>query len=148
MIIIAADQYGIDVKNIVKNWLASQELQFREYGSSKKDETCCITSFIPQVTAEVLQSEENRGIMICGTGIGVDIGANRFRGIRSVLAPSPKIAEWSRIYDNSNVLCLSGRDFDTKNIESILKSWIETPFEDPEGTKMQMLAAMDTWGSK
>ena len=146
MIYLAADHFGVELKAVVANWLRTQGLTAEEFGSKNSEDICSIADFIPKVTAKVLQSPDNRGIMICGTGVGVDIGANRFKGIRSAFASSPKIAEWSRTYDNANVLCLSGWEFERENVEAILDKWFNTPFSDPDGSKNKFLSAMDTWG--
>ena len=145
MIFVAADHFGIEAKQVVTDWLSSHGIAFTEFGSCAPDDKCGIADFIPKVTSHVLQSSDNRGIMICGTGIGVAIGANRFKGIRSVLASNPLLAEWSRTYDNSNVLCLSGWNPDEKNIREILDVWFATKFVDSDGRKNEFLSAMDRW---
>ena len=145
MIYLAADHFGYQLKRVVSDWLNGQRIEFAELGSKSPTDEQAITDFIPQVSKAVLADPANRGIMICGTGIGVDIGANRFRGIRSVLASSPKVAEWSRTFDNSNVLCLSGWDASEQNVIEILIVWFETPFKDPDGSKSKFLSAMDRW---
>lgn len=145
MIFVAADHYGIEAKQVVTDWLKSHGIAFTEFGSRAIDEECSIADFIPKLTSHVLQSSENRGIMICGTGIGVAIGANRFKGIRAILASNPNLAEWSRAYDNANVLCLSGWNADAKNIREILNIWFSTEFSDPNGIKNEFLSAMDRW---
>ena len=145
MIYVATDHFGIQAKAVVTAWLSDNRFMFEEFGSRSETDKCSIADFIPTVAAKVRESSNNRGIMICGTGIGVDIGANRFKGIRSVLAATPKVAEWSRTYDNSNVLCLSGWEFDKANLESILSIWFRTDFNDPDGEKNKFLSAMDRW---
>lgn len=145
MIYIAADHFGIQAKAVVTTWLSKNGFKFEEFGSRAETDKCSIADFIPTVTSKVRDSENNRGIMICGTGIGVDIGANRFKGIRSVLASTPKVAEWSRTYDNSNVLCLSGWEFNKANLEAILSIWFSTKFHDPDGEKNRFLSSMDRW---
>ena len=95
MITVAADHFGIAAKQIVTDWLRAKKLPFEEFGSKDVEDEQSIADFIPKVAERVLRDPENRGIMICGTGIGVDIGANRFKGIRSVLAANPKLAEWT-----------------------------------------------------
>lgn len=145
MIFVAADHFGIEAKQVVTDWLKKQGFEFTEFGSRTSDDKCSIADFIPKVASEVLQSPENRGIMICGTGIGVDIGANRFKGIRSVLASNSTLAEWSRTYDNSNVLCLSGWSADERSIREILDVWFGTKFVDSDGSKNEFLEAMDRW---
>ena len=121
--------------------------EFSELGSTSESDEQSIVDFIPKVVTAVLEDDSNRGVMICGTGIGVDIGANRFRGIQSVLASSAKVAEWSRMYDNSNVLCMSGWDFDRANIEQILTTWFDTSFIDVDCSKTKFLSDMDEWHS-
>jgi RpiB/LacA/LacB family sugar-phosphate isomerase len=145
MIYVAADHFGYKVKQIVTTWLSSNSLKFDEFGSCSESDEQSIADFIPTVAKAVLSDKSNRGIMICGTGIGVDIGANRFKGIRSVLASTAIIAQWSREYDNSNILCLSGWQADEANIKDILKVWLETPFVDNDGSKAKFLNAMDRW---
>ena len=147
IIIVAADHFGYEAKQVVMTWLRDHGQEFLELGSTSESDEQSIADFIPKVAAAVLEDDSNRGIMICGTGVGVDIGANRFRGIRSVLASCPKVAKWSRIYDNSNVLCLSGWDFDGGNVEQILTTWFDTPFEDVDGSKTKFLSAMYEWNS-
>ena len=145
MIFVAADHFGFIVKQVAIVWLRSHGFEFEELGSRSESDIQSITDFIPAVTKSVLRNSSNRGIMICGTGIGVDIGANRFRGIRSVLASTPRIAEWSRTYDNSNMLCLSGWEANMTTVESILQVWFNTPFTDDDGSKSKFLSAMDNW---
>ncbi len=145
MIYLASDQYGYEVKKQVADWLQSKNIAFETFGSESETDEKSIADFIPDVAKKVISNATNRGIMICGTGIGVDIGANRFKGIRSVLASNPTLAEWSRTYDNSNVLCLSGWEADRQNIENILEKWFNTDFVDTDGSKKAFLTAMDLW---
>ena len=145
MIYIAADHFGFAVKKVAMDWLVANGMNFKEFGSRSEIDEQSISEFIPKVAAAVLENADNRGIMICGTGVGVDIGANRFKGIRSVLAASCKVAEWSRTYDNSNILCLSGWDTKAALVREILRIWFDTPFIDSDGSKNKFLSAMDSW---
>lgn len=85
MIYVASDHFGYEIKRIVMDWLTSHGMKFEEFGSMSATDEQSIADFIPNVSTSVLKDPSNQGIMICGTGIGVDIGANRFKGIRSVL---------------------------------------------------------------
>ena len=145
MIYVASDHFGFTVKKVVMEWLGRNGMTYQELGSQSETDEQSNAEFIPKVAAAVLERPENRGIMICGTGVGVDIGANRFKGIRSVLAATPKVAEWSRTYDNSNMLCLSGWDANADLVRDILKAWFATPFTDSDGSKNKFLSAMDRW---
>ena len=69
------------------------------------------------------------GVLICGSGVGISIAANRFKGIRAVLAASPEVAVLSRQHNASNVLCLGARLTPQETAESILRAWLATAFE-------------------
>lgn len=144
-VFLGCDHFGFELYAQVEKWLSEKNIQFESFGSTSSSDQQSLTRFIPEVCGAVRESVENRGILICGTGIGVDIGANRFKGIRAVLAASPKLAEWSRQYDNSNVLCLSGWEYSPKEIIKTLEVWFQTAFVDPEGTQQKVLSNFDEW---
>lgn len=91
---------------------------------------------IAAVTARrVSRGECDRGILICGTGIGMSITANKFLGVRAAVANEEATARLSRQHNDANILCLSGdlpltgADQKIRQIESLVKTWLETPFE-------------------
>lgn len=81
------------------------------------------------VAKKVLEEKGSVGILLCGSGIGMSIAANRFRGIRAALCRSSDDAKLSREHNNSNILCLGGRTTSNDEIVSITKTWLSTPFE-------------------
>jgi len=145
MYFIAADKHGWEVKKVVELFLASQGIFFENLGVTSESQDMKLEDFIPLVAKKVLENPSvNRGILICGTGIGVNIGANRFSGIRSHLAISEEQARWSRQYDNCNVLCLVGWNADKQTAEKILKAWLETDYDGDE-ERRSMFNAFDAW---
>jgi ribose 5-phosphate isomerase B len=86
-------------------------------------------NFAEAVARSVLQDKDSVGILLCGSGIGMSIAANRFKGIRAALCRSIEDAKLSREHNNSNVLCLGGRTSSNEDIVAITKTWLSTPFE-------------------
>lgn len=82
-----------------------------------------------QVAALVSKNEADRGILICGTGIGMSIVANKFPGVRAAVCSDELTAEISRRHNNLNVLCLSGDMLGTSAMERVINKWLETEFE-------------------
>ncbi|RLE46872.1 ribose-5-phosphate isomerase [Candidatus Woesearchaeota archaeon] len=72
--------------------------------------------------------KQDKGILICGSGVGVCIAANKFKGIRAALCSTVKCAELSRLHNDANVLCLPGRYLTTVKALKIIKKWLSTPF--------------------
>ncbi len=84
------------------------------------------------VCSSVLQGEAERGVLICGTGVGVSIAANRHPGIRAAACTSPYLAELSRSHNDANVLCLGRRVLTLEECFAILDVWMSTAFSDGE----------------
>jgi ribose 5-phosphate isomerase B len=82
-----------------------------------------------KVAEAVRDGKADRGVLVCGTGIGVCIAANKVRSIRAAAPWSPETARLSRAHNNANVLCLPGRYMDPALAVEMLEIWLETPFE-------------------
>ena len=82
-----------------------------------------------RVAEAVAEGRADRGILICGTGIGMCITANKFRGIRAALCYNEVAAELSRRHNNANILCLSGNFLSEANAEAIARLWLVAPFD-------------------
>ena len=82
-----------------------------------------------QVTSQVTEGKADSGILICGTGIGMSLVANKVRGIRAALATDPYMARMARAHNDANVLCLGGRVIGPGLVEDILDAWLKTGFE-------------------
>ena len=144
MIYIAGDKHGFKAIKILEDYLKSHKLEYENLGVKSDSEDMKLEDIIPKVAKKVLKSTKNEGILSCGTGVGVDVGANKFGGIRSCLVTNEKFAEWARVYDNCNVLCLSGWEVDQKNLYKILDSWFKAKY-DGNRDRLRMFEEFNKW---
>ncbi|MEK7197928.1 MAG: RpiB/LacA/LacB family sugar-phosphate isomerase [Patescibacteria group bacterium] len=129
MIYFGADHRGYKLKEALKNYLKELNIEYEDLGALELILDDDYPDYAIPVAQKVSQNpKENLGILICGTGVGVDITANKFKGVRSALIFSAEQARMSRNDDNTNILSLSA-DFTLENLaKEILKVWLETPF--------------------
>jgi len=125
---IGADHRGVRYKNRVKDLLRRLGHEVVDYGAD--DETSHdYPDYALPVSRAVAGGEADRGILICSTGIGMSIAANKVKGIRAALCLDARMAEAARSHNDSNVLCM-GQDFITpENCLAIVEKWLATPFE-------------------
>lgn len=126
-IVIATDHAAYEMKEVVKDFLHSLHLEYTDLGAYSA-ERVDYPDYAKALCREVL-AHKSKGILLCGSGIGVSIVANRFKGIRAALCRSPLDAEMSRKHNDSNVLCLGGRTNTKEEILAIVKAWLENDFE-------------------
>lgn len=127
-IIMGADHAGFALKEALKPFLSSAGFEITDvgtYDSSPVD----YPDLGAQVAGRVSSGEFSRGILLCGSGVGMSIMANKFPGIRAVLALDEEMAALSRQHNDTNVLTLSGRRTDEKKAAAILHAWLTTSFE-------------------
>lgn len=93
------------------------------------DESCDYPDIAAQVARAVARGETDRGILICGTGIGMSIAANKVRGIRAAVASDLESAQLSRRHNDANVLCLPGNTLTDSEIDELVHVWLTTKFE-------------------
>lgn len=142
MIYLAGDNHGYQAMEFVMEYLGENEIEYVNLGVRDVSEKMKLGDMIPLVVEEVLKDRNNFGILSCGTGIGVEIGANKFSGIRACLAVNAKIAEWSKVYDKCNVLCLIGWDTTKEKVYLILDAWFQAEYDGDEG-RLKMFEAFD-----
>ena len=109
MIYLGSDHSGFALKETIRQHLEKQGLAVTDCGNTVYDDADDFTSFVTPVVQGVLSQPDNRGILVCGTGIGVSIAANHHVGIRAALVHSVDYARLARQHNNANVLCLGGR---------------------------------------
>ena len=85
--------------------------------------------------------------MSCGTGVGVEVGINKLSGIRACLAQDERIAEYARVYDDCNVLCLVGWETSEEKVEKIMHAWLQARY-DGNQERLKMFDVFDLWGGK
>lgn len=144
MFYIAADKHGFKVIQYVQEYLNQNNIPFENTGETPADEDMKLEDLIPPFAEKVRSNKENRGVIICGTGIGVEVGINKFSGIRACLATNPQIAEWASVYDKCNVLCLVGWDDDKEKVHKMLDAWLNAEYDGNEG-RLRMFDEFDKW---
>lgn len=128
MVFLGADHRGYALKEALKAYLDSKQISYEDIGTFREDPVDYPT-VVRSVVSKILQTPESRGVLICGSGIGVSIAANRHRGIRAALCVTPKMAEMARRHNNANVVCMGTSLVDTKTAQKIMDVFLETGFE-------------------
>ena len=126
-IVIGADHAAFEMKEMVKNLLHLKNIEVIDVGTHSA-ERCDYPDYAAKLSKEVLDHNLT-GILLCGSGIGVSIVANRFKGIRAALCRSPLDSEMARKHNDANVLCLGARSNTEAEIKSIIESWLSHSFE-------------------
>ncbi|MEN3033434.1 MAG: ribose 5-phosphate isomerase B [Aquificaceae bacterium] len=128
IISIGADHAGFELKELIKKALSSENYKVIDFGTVSQ-QPVDYPVFARKVCQSVVSQESNFGILICGTGIGMSISANKIRGIRAALCSEEVSARLSRLHNDANVLCLGARILGSELALSIVKTWLNTPFE-------------------
>lgn len=128
-IAIGSDHRGFDVKLDVARRLQSLGHEVADVGTSDT-ESVDYPDYAVAVGTMVSQGQAERGILICGTGIGMSIAANKVRGVRAVVCHDRASAELSRRHNDANVLCLAADSFDEPQIDSMMETWLSTEFDE------------------
>ena len=128
IIAIAADHAGIKLKNILRDDLIAHTLLVEDLGAHSAD-SVDYPDFANSLCKWLLAKSGRRGILICGSGIGMSIAANRHKGIRAALCRSVEEAVIARKHNNANVLCVGERITDEKLAKEILAAFLVTDFE-------------------
>ncbi len=128
MIALASDHAGFEYKEKIKKVLDALHLDYRDFGAHNS-EPSDYPDFAYAAAKSVGAGECDKGILICGSGIGVDIVANKVDNVRSALCSNVEMAELSRRHNNANVISIGERLTDWKATEEMIRVWLSTPFE-------------------
>lgn len=126
-IAIGCDHGGYDLKNLIVSYLQDKGFEVSDLGTFS-EESVDYPDFSNKVCQCVRSGECERGILICGTGIGMSIAANRYSDIRAALCHEAFTARMSREHNNANILCLGARVIGTEVALDIVRVWINTEF--------------------
>jgi ribose 5-phosphate isomerase B len=126
---IASDHAGVEMKNRLISELKNLGYQPVDRGSNNPDQPDDYPDYGHTVAREVSSGEVKRGILLCGSGVGMDIVANRYPGVRAALAWEPEIGALSRRHNDSNVLVLPARFISDDDAVKTMKQWLDTKFE-------------------
>ena len=126
-IAIASDHAGFELKERLKEYLQELGHECKDFGTHS-NESVDYPDYALKVAESVAKSECERGILVCGSGIGMSITANKVPGIRAALCYDKKTAKLSREHNNANVLSLGARLIDEKTTREIIQVWLTTDF--------------------
>lgn len=127
-IFVGADHNGFRLRNSLINYLRRAGYTVVDDGDKKLDPDDDFPVFAQKVVTNVLAEDEARGILICGSGQGMCIAANRFKGIRACLGYDRESVRSARNDDDSNVLCLPSHVLEADESKVIVETWLNTPF--------------------
>ena len=127
-IAIGADHAGFELKAKVADWLGPNVGVLKDLGTDS-EESVDYPDFAHAVAGEVEKGNYELGILICGSGIGVDMTANKHQGIRSALCWKKEISKLAKSHNNANVICLPGRFISFEEAKEILQTFFDTEFE-------------------
>ena len=130
---IASDHAGYPLKQvIVKEFLSKKGINFQDLGTNS-EKSVDYPKFAKKLSKKI--NKTSMGILICGSGIGVSISANRHKHIRASLCHNVNSAKMTRKHNDSNVICLQGRPFVKKKIFAMLNAYFDTEFEEGRHTR-------------
>jgi ribose 5-phosphate isomerase B len=124
---LASDHGGYELKEEIKVFLKSLGIEPIDMGTFNED-SVDYPDYGMLVAEKVSKGELERGILICGTGIGMSIVANKFRKVRAALANDLYCARFSREHTDANILVIGGRIVGKELAKEIIKTWLNTPF--------------------
>ncbi|MFH0960102.1 MAG: ribose 5-phosphate isomerase B [Pseudomonadota bacterium] len=127
-IYVGSDHAGYVLKEMIKTYIAGLGYEAIDSGCFS-EESCDYPNFAQNVCKKIQNSADGLGILVCGTGIGMSMAANRFKGIRAALCANEYQARMSRAHNDANVLCLGSRVIGQDLALSIIEVWLKTQFE-------------------
>ncbi len=127
-ITLASDHAGFDCKSQVLQYLSENQIETTDLGTDG-DSSVDYPDYALKVARRISEGLDERGILICGTGIGMSIVANKFPGVRAALCHDLETADASRRHNDANILILGARVLDLDVALSIVALWLKTPFE-------------------
>lgn len=143
MIAIACDHAALEMKKEIEALLTARGLEYKDFGTYTAD-SCHYPVYGAQAARAVAAGECDRGIVICGTGIGMSLAANKVKGIRCALCSDPYSARMTRAHNDANMLALGARVIGIELAKMIVEAWLDTPFEGGRHqTRVDMLTAIE-----
>lgn len=127
-IVAAADHGGFEMKNQIVENLRKQSFAVEDLGTNSAD-SVDYPDFAEKATAKVLAGQADLGILVCGTGIGISIAANRHKGIRAAILYDDYVAKVAREHNNANVLCFGGRTMSTEDVLRRIGIFLKAAYE-------------------
>jgi len=127
MIVIGSDHGGLELKEEIKQLLQERGISCQDLGTNNSD-SVDYPDFGVQVASRVSTGAAEKGILVCGTGIGMSIVANKFPAVRAALATDVFMATMAKEHNNANILVLGGRVLDSAKAREMVAAWLDTEF--------------------
>jgi ribose 5-phosphate isomerase B len=125
---IGSDHAGFEIKEYVKKILKELGIRFVDYGTDSNT-SVDYPDYGEKAAVDVVKGKVDLGILVCGTGIGISIAANKVKGARAALCCDAFMAEMSKRHNNANILVLRGINNTEENVKCIVEVWLKTPFD-------------------
>ena len=143
MIAIGCDHGGLDIKNAIIEYFKTAGVEYKDFGTYTPD-SVDYPEYAYKVATSVASGECDKGIICCGTGIGVAIVANKVKGIRAATVTNEFCAEMTRRHNDSNIVTMGGRVIDEATAVRLAEIFINTPFDGDRHTKrVDMITAIE-----
>ncbi len=123
--IIGSDHAGFDLKEKIKKYFLQQKLEFEDIGPYKYEKNDDYNDYAKKVVTKIKKNKNNKGILICGTGQGMSVQANRYKGIRAVLCWNKATAQHAKKHLNANIITLPGKSLIYNQAKELIKVWID-----------------------
>lgn len=127
-IALASDHVGFSLKEKVREYLVQKDIEVRDLGAYSL-ERVDYPDFAKKVAEQVAEGQADCGILVCGTGLGMMLAANKVPGIRALPCSDTISAHFARSHNNGNILALGSRLLDEATMQKIVDTWLATPFE-------------------
>ncbi|MFH1971536.1 MAG: RpiB/LacA/LacB family sugar-phosphate isomerase [Patescibacteria group bacterium] len=137
-IYIGSDHRGFSLKEKIAKWLFEKKYDFLDLGALSLDPTDDYTKYAAEVASLVSKNKDSKGILLCGSGVGVDVVANKFDGIRSSIGKSSEQVKAGRAHDDMNILVIAADFTEEKEAKEMLKMFLETIFKNIKRHKKRL----------
>ena len=128
MIAVGSDHGGFALKEEIKKFLEKSNIQFKDYGTYD-EKSCDYPVYAEKVCKAILDGECEKGLLFCGTGIGISMAANKVKGIRAAACTDYFSAKYTRLHNDANILCLGGRVIGAGLASELVNVFLNTEFE-------------------
>lgn len=142
-IIIGCDNAAVSMKEMLKQFMESKGIEVEDVGCNSTEDSIYYPDVAKKVCEKIIESGYSKnGVLICGTGIGMAMTANKFKGIRAAVCHENFSAERAKLSNNANVICMGERVIGNELAKKILDEWLELEFDDESRSVPKIKAMM------
>jgi len=141
-IAIASDHGGFELKESIKKHLEEKQIKFTDYGTNSTD-SVDYPDFAHKVGTAIIKHKADIGILMCGTGIGISIAANKIDGIRAALVYDEHTAYLAKTHNNANIIALGGRTTSFEQANKIIDAYLDATFEKRHQHRIDKIHAIE-----